>query len=378
MERMNRIEDDGTGVADALRAELKQKVIGQDHAADVIGDALDKARFRDERRPVASFLFIGSTGVGKTQMAESLAQTLRPDDPKLLRIDCGQFTQRHEKANLIGAPVGYVGREQPPLLDPEIIETPGSVLLFDEIEKADPAIQDTILQMLEGGTVKLLSTGYELNFNNTIIILTSNVGAADMQAVIKNKRIGFSQDDEPVDQSKVESAAMKAVEKQFKPEFINRFDAIVPFNSLTDDQLQQVLDAHVERSNPRYRRIGNIALSLTTELKTHLIESAENRKEYGARPVVLQYNKVERKLARLATQGKIGGHMVHATFEENEIEFYKGEMFNEGMATIEEILALHPGGFEIDEPDCEDDEDFTDEFPEDLPEKVTPIRKRKK
>lgn len=366
---MERIIDTESHVSQ-VGEELRRRVIGQDAAIDAIETAMEKARLRDERRPVASLAFIGPTGVGKTQLAESLADVMAIDklNPPLLKIDCGQYQQPHMMVNLLGSPKSYVGYGEPPVFNKDLIEQPGSVVLFDEIEKGHPALQNLLLQIMDRGEVKL-SSGDVVNFNNSTVIMTSNVGAREMQDVASHKGIGFPTSTDEVDQSRIESAGMNALKRQFSPEFINRLDGIITFNSLTDPQLGEVLDAHVERANYRYHRLGNIALSMTEDLRDHLVETSEGRREYGARPVIRNYEKeVEAPLGRLVARQVIGGHEVVADYED-EVAFYKGKELPP-RTTVAEILQLDPDDFD-DEPMCDFDE------PE-LPEKVTPIKKKGK
>lgn len=327
MER-RRIEDNGESHVEIVRDELRAKVIGQEDAIDGIVNALEKARLRDERRPVASFMFLGPTGVGKTEMATSLADIMAVDKlhPSFIKINCGSFASGHEVSALLGAPPSYVGREQDPWLDPEIIEQPGSVVLFDEIEKGHPKLHNLLLQVTEGGEVQLLNSGRVVSFSNSIVIMTSNVGAREMQETLSSKRIGFSHTDKEVNAEKLETVALGALQKQFSPEFINRLDKVITFKSLTDEQLTEVLDTHVERSNHRYRRMGNVALTLSESLKGHLVESSPLRKEYGARPVLRNYERsIESKLSRLVAKQLVGGYHINADYEDEEINFYQGE-----------------------------------------------------
>lgn len=369
MEKRRRIEDTGSHVS-YLEQEMKKRIIGQDGAIESIMTAMEKARLREEGRPVASLMLLGPTGTGKTQTAEVLADIMAVDrlNPALVKIDGGQFAQSHETAALLGAPPGYVGREQDPVLDPSIIEMPGSVLLVDEIEKAHPKVHNLLLQIMDKGKVKLLNSGQEVNFSNCTVIMTSNVGAREMQDTMKNNRIGFGHEEE-VAGEKVEAAGMNALRKQFSPEFINRLDATVTFNSLTDDQLVEVLDTHVEKSNHRYRRLGNIAISLSDALKGHLVEISDDRKEYGFRPVKRNYEKkVEARLGRMVAKQSVGGNELEADFEDGEVTFYQGQPMKG--ATVEEILGMTEEDFF--EPECEDDELLK------LPENVTPIKGKKK
>ncbi len=361
-----RIEDNGESSISLVGDTLKQRIIGQDPAIDAIMTAFDRAMFRDERRPVASLMFLGQTGTGKTQTAEALADVLAVDklNPAILRIDCAQYAQGHEVANLVGSPPGYVGREQAPVLNKQLIEQPGSVVLFDEIEKGHPRLHNYLLQIMEGGNVNLMGTGETVNFNNATVIMTSNVGAREMNEMVGEKKIGFGNTDATPTSARIEAAGFNALKKQFSPEFLNRLDGVITFNSLSDEQLTQVLDTHVERSNHRYRRMGNVALRMTQTLKEQLVEGSPLRKEFGARPVLRKYEQdVEAKLSRLATSGKIGGNYILADYEDDKVEFYEDEPL-EGAAELlqlAELIAIEEPGVSVyddpdDEPICVTDE----------------------
>ena len=360
-----RIETNNESAVDIVTSQLKERVIGQDEAIDAIGMALDKARLRDDRRPVANLMFLGTTGVGKTELAKSLSDVLAVDKlhPAFLRIDCAQYANGHEVANLVGSPPGYVGREQKPALDKDLIEQMGSVVLFDEIEKGHPKLWNYLLQIMEGDGVKLLGTGETVNFNNATVIMTSNVGAREMQDMMTDSHIGFASPDLAKPQ-KMETVAMRSLKKQFAPEFINRLDAMVTFNTLSDEQLGEVIDAHVNRANLRYERMANIKLRIMDALKTELIAGADDRHEYGARPVLRRYEQmVESRLSKLVAQNAIGGNVIEADFEDDEVVFYQGEpLFG---TPIGEILALDAGDYDEiagDEPICETDEPKVVEF----------------
>lgn len=351
MEKVRLIEDE-TSNADIIRQKLNERVIGQEAAIDSIVGAFDKAYLRDERRPVAALMFLGPTGVGKTEVAESLADILSVDKlhPSIIRIDCAQYAHGYEVSALVGAPPSYVGRDQKPLLDPEIIEQPGSVLLLDEIEKGHPRLWNYLLQMMEGRGVTLLNSGQTVNFSNCVIIMTSNVGAGEMDKVAHDKRIGFGSGEK---RNSTEAVALNALRKQFAPEFLNRLDAMVTFNQLTDEQLCEVLQAHVTRSNINYERRANIQLRLSDELKTHIVETAELRKEFNARPVIRNYEKlVVERLSKMITKGQVGGNVIHAELEDGKVVFDQGE----AMPTIEDLITEEDFERMMSEPFCEDDE----------------------
>lgn len=352
MER-RRIEIPTESPADIVTSQLRERIIGQDDAIEAIGTAYDKARLRQPGRPVASLMLLGPTGTGKTELAKSLSDIMAVDklNPPFLRIDGGQYQHHHTVLNLTGAPKSYVGYGDPPVLDKETIEQPGSVILFDEIEKAHPAVWRLLLQIMEGDGVKL-SKGEHVDFSNTTLLMTSNVGAREMDEMVNEKRIGFVTH-QP---QNIETVALGALRRQFAPEFINRLDAAITFNSLDDGQLSEVLQAHVTRSNPRYERQGNFHLETSPALREHLVETAENRKEYNSRPVLRNYEReVETSLSRMVAAQKIGGYVIHAEWED-EVTFYEGDP----LPTVNDILLeLDEGGiieFEPDEPMCEFDE----------------------
>lgn len=356
METKRRIETINESASDVVVAQLKERVIGQDEAIEAIGGAFEKARLRDERRPVANLMFLGPTGTGKTEVAESLADILAVDKlhPNIIRIDCAQYANGYEVSNLVGAPPGYVGREQAPALDKAVIEQPGSVVLFDEIEKGHPKLWNYLLQIMEGRGVKLLGNGETVSFGNSTVIMTSNVGAKELEDIATERRIGFTTPDLTKPQ-KMESVAMNALKRQFAPEFINRLDAMVTFKSLDDEQLGQVLDTHVTRSNLRYERKANVNLRLGASLRDEIVATADLRREFNARPVLRNYERmVETELSRLVNGGQVGGSVVHAELEDGHAVFYEGDP----MPTFEDLLALEAGNPLQDdyEPPCETDE----------------------
>ena len=366
MER-RRIETSHESPADIVRNQLKERVIGQDDAIDAIGGALDKARLRDDRRPVANIMLLGPTGSGKTETAQALADIMAIDKlhPNFLRIDCAQFAQGHEVAALVGAPPGYVGHSQKPILDKELIEQPGSVVLFDEIEKGHPKLWNYLLQIMEGDGVKLLNEDKTINFNNTIVLMTSNVGAREMEAMMTDKKIGFASPDLSKPQ-KMENVAMTALKKQFAPEFVNRLDAAVTYKPLDDGQLSEVLQAHINRANLRYERKGNFKLEASDRLKQAIVESSEDRREYNARPVLRNYERmVETELSRQVSSLTIGGKYVEADYEDGVVTFYEGKPLPDvaELLMLEAIIDLpEPEVAGDDEPDCEDDEPKVVEF----------------
>lgn len=297
-----------------LADQIKTKVIGQDAAVDKITDALSKIELRDPRQPIASFMFMGPTGVGKTELCRVLNEQLHPDgDVDIVRIDCSDFAEEHSAARLRGAPQGYVGYGKNTEITRKKLKPNKTLVLFDEIEKAHPNLQTLCLQMLEEGELKQ-SSGKPLNFRNTIIVFTSNVGSAKMQHELSGNRVGFRGNGatNTVSESELEALVMNEMKKEFLPEFLNRIDHKTVFHPHTDEQLASVLESHVAKSNERFRDKG-IRLSTTAELRDALVKNSAERREYGARRIVRDFDaEVVTKLSKYVGSGSIkrGSHVI--------------------------------------------------------------------
>lgn len=245
---------------DVIEQSLRNTIFGQERAIEAIIRVLNRARFGfaagNSRRPRATLLFLGPTGVGKTETARRLAQLLRPDGEAFLKIDCSLFSQGHEVSALVGAPPSYVGRDQKPLLNPDIIEQENSVVLFDEIEKGQPELWNLLLQIMEDGEILLLNGGRRVSFSNSIIVLTTNVGAKEMVDFLDQRTIGFrtSRQDVEATGRQIYQIGFEALQKVFQPEWINRIDEIVAFRPLSSEVLRQVLDRMVKEANDQYLR----------------------------------------------------------------------------------------------------------------------------
>ena len=252
--------------------------MGQDEAVSAVARAVRRARagVQDRRRPIGSFIFLGPTGVGKTELSKALAQAMFGDENLMIRVDMSEYMEKFNVSKLIGSAPGYVGYEEGGQLTEKVRRHPYSVILFDEIEKAHPDVFNILLQVLDDGHLKD-SHGREVNFKNTIIIMTSNVGASE----IKNSRLGFGSSEQDYDD--VRDKQMQALKNTFKPEFINRVDDIIIFRSLEKQDMQlicrKMLGDVVDRLAER-----NITLTYDDAACELLIEKGYN-KEYGARPL---------------------------------------------------------------------------------------------
>lgn len=305
----------------AVEEGLKRSVIGQDASIESLVTALSREDYRNPKRPMGVFMFLGPTGVGKSETAKSLSMLLHGNEDAILKIDCSNFSEDHRVSALIGAAPEYVGREQKPIFDKKKIERPRSIILFDEIEKGAPKLFDLLLNVLEDGEITLLNGGQKVSFRNSIIIFTSNIGAQDMKKELNPTHLGFH--DKPkagATRQRLEQVATTALQKSaFRPEFLNRIDEKIVFEALSDEQLGEILDLNVANANEYYSKQG-IRLTLLPELRDELVRSTPERFEYGARPILRKYEKlVEGLMAKIAGSGGIprGSH-VYAVLADNE------------------------------------------------------------
>ena len=270
-----------------LEDHLKKEIIGQDDAISAVSRAIRRGRsgIADENRPIGSFVFMGPTGVGKTELAKILAREVFGGDDALIKIDMSEFEEKHNVARLVGAPAGYVGYEDGGKLTEQIRRHPYSVVLFDEIEKAHPDVFNILLQILEDGALTD-GQGTKVKFNNSIVILTSNLGAEEMY---RESELGFSvktKKDAAVleaEHAANEAAAMRALRKLMRPELVNRFDSIVTFNALTEKNVSRIFDNMIAVLKKRMAA-KSIGLEISDEAKKHLIEKGFDIKN-GARPL---------------------------------------------------------------------------------------------
>ena len=276
-----------------LASELKKRVVGQDEAVDYVSDAIirSKAGIKDPSKPIGSFIFLGPTGVGKTELAKSLAAALFDNEQNMVRIDMSEYMEKHSVSRLIGAPPGYVGYDEGGQLTEAVRRKPYSVVLFDEIEKAHPDVFNVLLQVLDDGRITD-SQGRTVDFKNTIIIMTSNIGGADIAAA------GGEITDE------LKNDVMAQLKSRFRPEFLNRFDEIITFRALSKDNISGIVDLLMADLNSRLAD-REITIKLTESAKQHIIDQGYDQ-VYGARPLkrYLQKN-VETLVAKMILAGSV-------------------------------------------------------------------------
>jgi ATP-dependent Clp protease ATP-binding subunit ClpB len=280
-----------------LAEHLHKRVVGQDEAVDAVADAVVRARsgLKDPNRPIGSFIFLGPTGVGKTELARALAEFLFDNENNMVRLDMSEYQEKHTVARLIGAPPGYVGYEEGGQLTEAVRRKPYSVILFDEIEKAHVDVFNVLLQILDDGRLTD-GHGRTVDFKNTVVIMTSNVGSH----LILNYRGG----DDPVAFERMKSEVLEAMRQQFRPEFLNRVDEIVVFHSLSREDLKEIVEIQLERLRARLAE-RHIELELTGPAREHLAASGYDP-NYGARPLkrVIQ-KELETPIGRLLLKGDL-------------------------------------------------------------------------
>ena len=304
-----------------LEKVLHKRVIGQEEAVNAVSRAIRRGRvgLQDPNRPIGSFLFLGPTGVGKTELSKALAEAMFGSESALIRVDMSEYMEGHSVSKMIGSPPGYVGFEEGGQLSEKIRKNPYSVVLFDEIEKAHPDVFNVLLQVLDDGHITD-SKGRKVSFKNTILIMTSNAGA---QRIVSPKNLGFFTDTtKEQDYEKMKSGVMDEVKKLFKPEFINRIDDIIVFKTLEKKEMLQIVQLLSENLAARCMKQMQIKLQFSSALKEHLVEKYADYK-MGARPLkrAIQ-NQVEDLLAEKILEGKIhAGDKVLVGFRKGEISF---------------------------------------------------------
>ena len=311
-----------------LEATLHKRVIGQEDAVSAVARAVKRGRvgLKDPSRPVGSFLFLGPTGVGKTELSKALAEALFGNDESMIRIDMSEYMEKHSVSKLIGSPPGYVGHEDGGQLSEKVRRHPYSVVLFDEIEKAHPDVFNILLQVLDDGHITD-SQGRKVDFRNTVIIMTSNAGA---QSIVDAKRLGFNTvQDEKEDYKKMQSNVMDEVKRIFRPEFLNRIDEIIVFHALTESELEKIVGLLCQDLIRRAKEQLDITLKIKSAAKKLIAEAGTDRK-YGARPLkrALQ-TKLEDPLTEAILYGEIKrSDLVETGVSKNEIKFSVKETKN--------------------------------------------------
>lgn len=295
---------------DEIERRLRAQIFGQERAIESIIRVLNRSRYGfsagNNRRPRATLLFLGPTGVGKTATARALAELLRPDGSAFLKIDCSLFSQGHEVSALVGAPPSYVGRDQKPLLNPDIIEQEHSVVLFDEIEKGTPELWNLLLQVMEDGEILLLNGGRRVSFHNSIVIFTTNVGAKEMVDFLNRRTIGFRTPHIDVEATgrDIYQIGFEALQKVFQPEWINRLDEIIAFRPLSAETLSHVFDRMIAECNRQYLRYA-VQVQVTPAAKEYLLTKGFDSR-FGARPLRQRILKdIDAQLADLMASGAI-------------------------------------------------------------------------
>ena len=304
-----------------LEKELHKRVIGQDEAVKSVAQAVKRGRvgLKDPNRPIGSFLFLGPTGVGKTELSKALAEVVFGSEQAMIRVDMSEYMEKHSVSKLIGSPPGYVGYDEGGQLSEKVRRNPYSVLLFDEIEKAHPDVFNILLQVLDDGHITD-AHGRKVDFKQTIIIMTSNAGA---QSIIEPKKLGFmSNQDEKQDYDRMKSGVMEEVRRLFKPEFLNRIDEIMVFHPLNKSHIKKIVNIMLKKLEKRCREQLEIELKITESVREFLAESGFDSK-YGARPLrrAIQ-TKLEDPMANARLEGRIKrGETVRIQLRQKEICF---------------------------------------------------------
>ena len=318
---VNKITQDENEKLKHLEETLHKRVIGQNEAVEAVSKAIRRGRvgLKDPNRPIGSFLFLGPTGVGKTELSKALAEALFGNETAMIRVDMSEYMEPHSVAKLIGSPPGYVGYDEGGQLTEKIRRKPYSVILFDEIEKAHPDVMNMLLQILDDGRLTD-AQGRTVNFKNTVIIMTSNVGA---RAITDKNVLGFSNNagDGKQEQEKeyetIKKDVMAELKKQFRPEFINRIDDIIVFHKLTNDDIGKIIEIMLKQVKERLSE-QEYDVEIDKSVKD-LVAKKGIDANYGARPLkrAIQSN-VEDKIAEAILDGKIIPHKKAKIYAEND------------------------------------------------------------
>lgn len=304
-----------------LEKTLHKRVIGQEEAVTAVAKAIRRGRvgLKDPNRPIGSFLFLGPTGVGKTELSKALAEAMFGSEDAMIRVDMSEYMEGHSVSKMIGSPPGYVGFEEGGQLSEKVRRNPYSVVLFDEIEKAHPDVFNVLLQVLDDGHITD-SKGRKVSFKNTVLIMTSNAGA---QRIVDPKNLGFATEkSETKDYEKMKSNVMEEVKRSFKPEFINRIDDIIVFHQLNNENMKEIVNLLASNLYKRCEDQLGIHLTITAALKEHLVKKYADNK-MGARPLKRAFQSVvEDALAEeILLKKVVPGDKVSAGFKNGKVVF---------------------------------------------------------
>ncbi|MBS6646623.1 MAG: ATP-dependent Clp protease ATP-binding subunit, partial [Clostridiaceae bacterium] len=326
---VRKLEEEESERLKKLESILHQRVVGQEEAVTAISKAIRRGRvgLKDPKRPIGSFLFLGPTGVGKTELTKALAEAMFGTENSLIRVDMSEYMEKHSVSKMIGSPPGYVGYEEGGQLSERVRRNPYSVILFDEVEKAHPDVFNILLQVLDDGHITD-AQGRKIDFKNTILIMTSNAGAEN---IISPKRLGFgSASDENEKYRFMKDRVMEEVKRIFKPEFLNRIDDIIVFHPLNKDHMKEIVSIMLGSIMKRTKQQMSIELEVTDQAKEFLIDKGYDEK-YGARPLrrTIQ-NQLEDKLAEEILDGnvKAGDKVLVDKDEENGLKFSTQVLIN--------------------------------------------------
>uniref|UniRef100_UPI004056D9BD ATP-dependent Clp protease ATP-binding subunit n=1 Tax=Agathobacter sp. TaxID=2021311 RepID=UPI004056D9BD len=316
---VHKLTEDEASRLQKLEMVLKKRVIGQEEAVSAVAKAVRRGRvgLKDPKRPTGSFLFLGPTGVGKTEISKALAEAIFGNEEAMIRVDMSEYMDKHNVSKLIGSPPGYVGYEEGGQLSEKVRRNPYSVILFDEIEKAHPDVFNILLQVLDEGHITD-SQGRRVDFKNTIIIMTSNAGA---QSIVEPKRLGFgNKEDEKQDHTFMKNSVMEEVRRIFKPEFLNRIDETIVFRSLNKEDMKKIVSILAKELQKRCQEQLGIEMLIRDSAKAFIVEKAYDKK-YGARPLKRKIqDEIEDVLAEDIISGKIKrGDKVSVTVKKDAI-----------------------------------------------------------
>ena len=318
---VNKLKEEETERLLKLESILHERVVGQEEAVTAVSKAIRRGRvgLKDPKRPIGSFLFLGPTGVGKTELCKALAEAMFGTENALIRVDMSEYMEKHSVSKMIGSPPGYVGFEGGGQLSEKVRRNPYSVVLFDEVEKAHPDVFNILLQMLDDGHITD-SQGHKIDFKNTVVIMTSNAGAEN---IIAPKHLGFtSQDDEEAKYKRMKTGVMDEVKRLFKPEFLNRIDEMIVFHPLNKGHMKEIVSILLNTVAKRTKQQMQIKLSAGDEVKEFLVDKGYDEK-YGARPLKRTIQSmVEDKLAEAVLEGRVReGDSVKILLKDGQLKF---------------------------------------------------------